>query len=134
MNNTILKLLFLDDDTIKYKSKRNGWISIIFGVLALIGGTLFFERNSAMIRDINELVTQNAARISADSEIPKNNQNIGQTLDALSKIAKLISKLPFLVFILISVSGFLALSQGILLLRVDQVIKKIPQPGGGTYR
>ena len=134
MKNTILKLFWLDDDSIKEKSKRNGWICIILGVFVLLGATIFFISISDLTREINGLVTQNTARISADSEIPKNNQNIEQTLDLLSEMTTFLSKIPLYVSILIGASGFLILIQGILLLRVDQVIKRNPQPGGGAYR
>jgi hypothetical protein len=116
----LLKLLWLDGPSLRHKSRINGWISLVFGVLLVVTATVGYALTRGAIIRIQVNMDHHAQRLHDDPDIPPLNQNIVNTVQLLKITPEHIHGIMRGLFLIIAASGFGFVYQGVVFLRIHR--------------
>jgi hypothetical protein len=116
----LLKLLWLDGPSLRHKSRINGWISLVFGVVLVVTATVGYALTRGAIIRIQVNMDHHAQRLHDDPAIPPLNQNIVNTIQLLKITPEHIHGIMRGLFLIIAASGFGFLYQGVVFLRIHR--------------
>ncbi len=122
---TILKLLWMDDERLTHKSKFMGKLAIWTAVglaLLCIAGSIIINHSIAEFRPVlNEAVVN----VQKNASISHDNQDLSFCISILSEIPDLILKLGMYVMCVGIATALMLFFQGLYFIRYSQIIKNI---------
>jgi hypothetical protein len=117
----LLRLLWLDEPSLRHRSRLNGVISLVFGALLIATAAVGYALSRGAIMRIHANVEFHADRLYNDPQIPPLNQNIVNTIQLLKITPEHIHGIMRGLFLIIAASGCGFLYQGVVFLRIHRV-------------
>jgi hypothetical protein len=117
----LLKMLWLDEASLRHKSRTNAWISLAFGAALIVSAVVGYALTRGAIIQIQLNMDLHAQRLHEDPDIPPLNQNIVNTIQLLEITPEHIHGIMRGLFLVIGACGAGFLYQGLVFLRINRV-------------
>ena len=117
----LLKLLWLDEPSLRHRSRVNGLASLAFGAMLIVTAGVGYALSRGAIIRIQVNMDHHAQRLHSDPQVPPLNQNIVNTIQLLKITPEHNHGIMRGVFLVIAASGLGFIYQGVVFLRIHRV-------------